>query len=155
MCHDCKRPPNTGPPFINGLLPVPPPISLNLPIVRVRYDASHTSPIAPCSSYCTFTPFPAFPSLSQTPSLPPCPSFNVISAFSYVKLFKLMLTSLKKIKYTSTVSRYIFFPCLTPDLCITCESSVISVTIFFNHRSWGGWNLTIDFPSTLGDQSPL
>ena len=41
-------------PFINGPLPVPPPVSINLPIVIVRYDA-------PWGSYCTLTPYPALP----------------------------------------------------------------------------------------------
>ena len=74
-------------PFINGLLPVPPPVSLTLPIVHVRYDAL-TSPTA------YLPPAPRFPPLPPTPSpspLPlghlPCPSGNAISAFSYVKLF--------------------------------------------------------------------
>ena len=32
-------------PFINGLLPVPPPVRLTLPIVHVRYDALTPPPL--------------------------------------------------------------------------------------------------------------
>ena len=48
-------------PFINGPIPVPPPVSFNLPIVHVRYDA--------------LTPPPArLPPVSHFPPLPPSPS---------------------------------------------------------------------------------
>jgi hypothetical protein len=79
--------------FINGLLPVPPPVNLNLPIVHVRYDALTPPPLHPA-------PNPHLPSTPHYPPLPQmpspslyhrghlqCPSGNVISTFSYVKLF--------------------------------------------------------------------
>ena len=34
-------------PFINGPLPVPPPVSIDLPFVRVRYDALTPPPLRP------------------------------------------------------------------------------------------------------------
>jgi hypothetical protein len=59
---------NTAPlvPFINGLLPVPPPVRLNLPIVHVRYDA-----LKPPTAH--LPPAPHFPLLPPTPSPPPLP----------------------------------------------------------------------------------
>ena len=73
-------------PFINGLLPVPPPVRLTLPIVHVRYDALTPPPllhIYPLSRTFLLSP-------QRHPQNPyhrgqlPCPSGNVISAFSYV-----------------------------------------------------------------------
>ena len=63
-------------PFINGLLPVPPPDCITLPIVHVRYDAITSPPLRPAP---------------PTAHLPP-----VISAFSYVKLFLTYVDFLKK-----------------------------------------------------------
>jgi hypothetical protein len=73
-------------PFINGLLPVPPPVSLNLPIVHVRYDVLTPPRLRPAPPTAHLPPTPHFPPLPQWGHLP-CPSGNVISAFSYVKLF--------------------------------------------------------------------
>jgi hypothetical protein len=48
-------------PFISGLLPVPPPVRLTLPIVHVRYDA-----LTPPTAH--LPPAPHFPPLPQQPN---------------------------------------------------------------------------------------
>jgi hypothetical protein len=60
-------------PFINGLLPVPPPVRLTLPIVHVRYDALTPPPLRPAPPTAHLPPAPHFPPLPPTPSPPPLP----------------------------------------------------------------------------------
>ena len=43
-------------PFINGLLPVPPPVRITLPIVHVRYDALTPPPFTPCPALSSSPP---------------------------------------------------------------------------------------------------
>jgi hypothetical protein len=45
-------------PFINGLLPVPPPVSFNLSIVHVRYDALTPPPLRPAPPTAHLPPVP-------------------------------------------------------------------------------------------------
>ena len=45
-------------PFFNGLLPVPPPVSLTLPIVHVHYDALTPPPLRPAPPTAHFPPAP-------------------------------------------------------------------------------------------------
>ena len=52
VCHHCKRPPLV--PFINGLLITSSPYHPTY--CTSALWCSNTSPIAPCSSYCTFPP---------------------------------------------------------------------------------------------------
>ena len=52
-------------PFINGLLPVPPPVRLTLPIVHVRYDALTPSPLHPAPPTAHLPPVPHFLPLPQ------------------------------------------------------------------------------------------
>jgi len=60
-------------PFINGLLPIPPPVSLNLPIVHVRYDALTPPPLRPAPPTAHLPPTLYFPPLPPTPTPPPLP----------------------------------------------------------------------------------
>ena len=53
-------------PFINGLLPVPPPVRLTLPIVHVRYDALTPPPLRP-APLTAHLPCPALSSSPPTP----------------------------------------------------------------------------------------
>jgi hypothetical protein len=80
-------------PFINGPLPVPPPVSIDLPFVRVRYDALTPPPLRPAPT-ARLPPIQHFPPLPPSPSPPlghlPCPYgkyHSMIPAFSYVKHF--------------------------------------------------------------------
>ncbi len=50
-------------PFINGLLPVPPPVRLTLPIVYVRYDDLTPPPLHPAPPTAHLPPVPHFPPL--------------------------------------------------------------------------------------------
>ena len=58
-------------PFINGLLPVPPPVRITLPLVHVRYDALTPPPVRPAPPTAHLPPVPHFPPLPPTPSPPP------------------------------------------------------------------------------------
>jgi hypothetical protein len=60
-------------PFLNGLLPVPPPVSLDLPIVHVRYDAITPPPSRPAPPTAHLPPTLYFPPLPPTPTPPPLP----------------------------------------------------------------------------------
>ena len=64
-CGSCK--------FINGLLPVPPPVRITLPIVHVRYDALTPPPLRPAHPTAHLPPVPHFPPLPPTPSPSPLP----------------------------------------------------------------------------------
>jgi hypothetical protein len=58
-------------PFLNSLLPVPPPVSLDLPIAHVRYDAITPPPSRPAPPTAHLPPTPYFPPLPPTPTPPP------------------------------------------------------------------------------------
>ena len=58
---------------INGLLPVPPPVRLTLPIVHVHYDALKPPPLRLAPPTAHLPPAPHFPPLPPTPSSPPVP----------------------------------------------------------------------------------
>ena len=59
-------------PFINGPLPVPPPVSIDLPFVHVRYDALTPPPLRPAPT-ARLPPIQHFPPLPPSPSPPPFP----------------------------------------------------------------------------------